>query len=118
VFDYDMALGGVWLDIDVARVSTVHKVKSHLSYEVACARGMGQWWQGNAFVDAMAQEAALQYSVPKAAAMEYSRRMRCAGSFLRDLAAALLKWGGGIHPRLQQGRTGQSSSSCPAAARL
>jgi hypothetical protein len=94
VFHHGKALGGVWLDIDIARFAVVHKVKSHLSYEAACARNMGQWWQGNAFADALAQEAALQHSVPKAAAVEYLRLQRWAGSFLRDLTAALLKWDG------------------------
>jgi hypothetical protein len=52
------------VDIDVARIVKVEKVKSHLSYQAAVDRGMGQWWQGNSLVDALAQEAARAFAVP------------------------------------------------------
>jgi hypothetical protein len=52
---YDKVLGGIGVDIDTDRIEKVEKVKSHLSYQAAVARDMGQWWQGNSLMDAFAE---------------------------------------------------------------
>jgi hypothetical protein len=87
---YDKVLGGIWVDIDVSRIVKVDKIKSHLSFPAADARGMGQWWKGNSLVDALAQEAARSFAVPEAEAREYEKRCRFASSYLRQLSVALL----------------------------
>jgi hypothetical protein len=109
---YDRVLGGLWVDIDASRFSAVHKVKSHLHYEAAVARGMGAWWKGNSLVDDLAQQAARLFAVPEAEARAYLRAQRRAASYLRDLTASLLKWQGEeVHmhdlPKVPQQATGK-----------
>jgi hypothetical protein len=97
---YHRPLGGVWADLPFQAISTMHKIKSHLSYEQATTLHMGQWWQGNAYADQLAQEAAAEYAVAKADAAAYCKQQRFASSFVRHIAISLTGWKGEtVHPR-------------------
>jgi hypothetical protein len=71
-------------------IGTIHKVKSHLSYQQAVARDMGQWWQGNAYVDDLARQAARRFAMPVQDAKGDVRSQHFASAFLRELVKALL----------------------------
>jgi hypothetical protein len=97
---YSKPLGGIWADLSLGSIARMHKVKSHLSYEQAVQRGMGQWWAGNAYADKLAQEAASLYTVSLESAASYAREQRFASAYLRSIAAALVGWKGEqVHPR-------------------
>jgi hypothetical protein len=109
-------LGGVWDDIELQRIDRIDKIKSHLTYAQACDRGMGQWWHGNQLADGLAQAAARRASVATGEAQAYSKQLRWAELYLRDIAKALLQWkGDATHPRdFQKPRTAPAKSALPA----
>jgi hypothetical protein len=109
-------LGGVWDDIELQRIDRIDKIKSHLTYAQACDRGMGQWWLGNQLADSLAQAAARRASVSTGEAEAYSKQLRWAEQYLRDIAQALLQWKGeATHLRdFQKPRTAPVRSALPA----
>jgi ribonuclease HI len=109
-------LGGVWDDMETQRIERIDKIKSHLTYAQACERNMGQWWQGNQLVDRLAQEAAKRASISEGESKSYLTQLRWAEQYLRDIAKALLGWGGeASHPRdFEKLRTTASKSGLPS----
>jgi hypothetical protein len=91
---YKNVLGGLWCDVQVDRVSHLHKIKSHLSYGKACELGMGQWWAGNMEADRLAQRAAERAMISSGEVSSYNTRLAKAVYFLRDIAHSLVHWGG------------------------
>jgi hypothetical protein len=90
--------------METHKISHIDNIKSQLIYAAACERQMGQWLLGNQPVDFLAQEAATRASVATAEADSYSRQLRWAEQYLRDIASSLLQWKGvtstshGPHP--------------------
>jgi hypothetical protein len=91
---YRNVLGGLWSGAQHERVGAVHKIKSHLSYAKACELGMGPWWAGNAAADTLAQRAAESAMIASGEVNSYNSLIAKAVHFLRDLAHALMHWGG------------------------
>jgi hypothetical protein len=87
-------LGGIWDDIELHRIDSIDKIKSHLTFAQACERNMGQWWHGNQLADNLAQAAARRASVSTGEAVSYTKQLRWAEQYLRDIAQALLSWKG------------------------
>jgi hypothetical protein len=102
--------------METQRIYCIHKIKSHLTYAQACDRNMGQWWQGNQLVDSLAQAAAWRASVSPGEAAAYSKQIRWAEQYLRDIAQALLAWKGeATFPRdFEKPRTDPRRTALPA----
>jgi hypothetical protein len=91
---YNNVLGGIWGQVKTETVAQTHKIKSHMSYDRACAAGVGHLWAGTSQADSLAQRAAERALVASGEANSDKKLVAKAEKFLRDLAQSFVMWKG------------------------